>query len=163
MCFTGANDISKTDRLDCLETGLSKSGYFRPDSFPLALLWFARLSFLSLSLSLFFDCNLHSLHLSLLLRFSFFFLPILLASPTFPLNVYLFFLSFYISSTFIFFVCKPGIPDRRECSRSSARETECANRMREKAREKGLEGNVFEHWRFIRMRTSCNANAIARI
>lgn len=48
--FTGANDISKTDRLDCLETGLSKSGYFRPDSFPLALLWFARLSFLSLSL-----------------------------------------------------------------------------------------------------------------
>lgn len=32
-------------------------------------------------------------------------------------GVHSFFLSFHISSPFIFFVCKPGIPDRRECSR----------------------------------------------
>lgn len=131
--FTGADDISKTDRLDCLEIGSSRSDYPH-SSFPSLVLFWLVLSLFHFSLHL-------SLFLWLQLAFAaslapltlFFLLPLL--SSYFPFQCLPFFLSFYISSAFIFFfVCKPGIPDHRECSRSSARENECTKNERERER-----------------------------
>lgn len=104
---------------DCLNRARSsRSGCFRPDFFPLAPLGSSRPSschFLPLSPSplSFFSTTSASFYASPLHR-SF---PPFLSSPSLLRNVHQLFLSFHISSPFIFFVCKPGIPDRRECSR----------------------------------------------
>ena len=121
--FTGANVISKADLLRLFRSNLTRStrsGFFRPDHrFPLTPLIHFILSFSpppSLVLFLL-DCNSHQSHPSALPRL--FFLLIVSPSSLSSLlrNVHQLFLSFHISFPFIFFVCKPGIPDRRECSR----------------------------------------------
>lgn len=103
---------------DCLNRARSsRSGCSRPDFFPLAplahpvlrpVIFSLVLPLLSLSF------RLHRPHPSMPLHRS---SPPFLSSPSLLRNVHQLFLSFHISSPFIFFVCKPGIPDRRECSR----------------------------------------------
>lgn len=116
--FTGANDISKADLLRLFKSSQVVqvrllSSWFLPSRSPGS----SRPSschFLPLSPSPFsFFSTTSAFYASPLHRSS----PPFLSSPSLLRNVHQLFLSFHISSPFIFFVCKPGIPDRRECSR----------------------------------------------
>lgn len=127
--FTGANDISKADLLRLFRSSQIEPG--RPGQ---SLVLIPSLSvpppltprpsschFLPLPPPFSFSSTathitriLRSYCVSPLHRFS---PPSSLSSPPLLRNVHQLFLSFHISSPFIFFVCKPGIPDRRECSR----------------------------------------------
>lgn len=99
-------------------------------------------------------------HLSLCWPFFlsfFFFLPRFSPLPPSPFSVRSFFLSFRVSSAFIFFVCKPGIPDRRASVPAVATGNELTDREEGRTRRGACVHPCIEH-PYVR-----RADAVARI